>query len=202
MVDEHMRKLKEFLERRAPSTIVGVIIIGVIVTLLYDLIIKPGLSGLGRHILNVVTLGSTTIRDYAYSQAALDPTSVSALMLLLVVLSLPFGFMTATISIRFRNLRKKEGEPQVRSKTRALFGWLFPVLLLFFLMVHNQSIAIWRTFNANMKIITPYLSEQERLKLYSQFSEMSTKEEYEAINKIFVLTANNNDLQLRDIGLW
>ena len=57
---------------------------GLISTGLWDLLFKPGLTHVGRVFLTVITLGSETMRDGAYASAALDPTPLPSLMLLLL----------------------------------------------------------------------------------------------------------------------
>ena len=65
---------------------------------------KPGVGWLGSSILNVITLGSESIRDNAYAAATMEPTSVPSLMLylvLLVFLSIPiFSLLLPKISTR------------------------------------------------------------------------------------------------------
>ena len=56
--------------------ILGAIILGAIGSGLWDMLAKPGLGTVGRLLLNIVTLGSKTIRDAAYSSAALNPTAM------------------------------------------------------------------------------------------------------------------------------
>src|SRR2546423_480145 len=69
--------------------ILGAIILGAIGSGLWDMLAKPGLGTVGRLLLNIVTLGSKTIRDAAYSSAALNPTALPSLIFLAVGSFLP-----------------------------------------------------------------------------------------------------------------
>src|SRR2546427_8335681 len=57
------------------------IILGIIGSGLWDMVVKPGVTGFGRFTLSLFTLGSVTLRNAAYSSAALDPTPLPALMI-------------------------------------------------------------------------------------------------------------------------
>ena len=198
-----MKLFNKKFNAKAPSTLFGIIIIGIIVSLLYDLVVKPGLSQFGRIILNAITFGSTTIRDYAYSQAALDPTSVSALILLLFIMLTPLSMLVSSKIVSIIKARINSDEQQQKSSiTKKLIQYVFPLILLIMFSVHNQSIAIWRTFNANINIITPYISEKDKSLLVSQFSAMVKKSEYEKIHIKFSDAATKNNLILKDISLW
>src|SRR2546428_10144040 len=77
------------LPRSVRSTIWFVILLGVIGNGLWALIFGPGLGAVGRVLLTVGTLGSQTLRDWTYANAALDPTPLPSLMMLILVGMLP-----------------------------------------------------------------------------------------------------------------
>lgn len=68
---------------KAPITIIGVILIGIVGSAIYDAIVKPGFGVVSKFLFGFFTLGSQRMRDSAYSNAALDPSSLPALMLLM-----------------------------------------------------------------------------------------------------------------------
>ena len=89
---------KPFWLKQAPITIAGMLILGIVGSTLYDLLVKPGLTSAGRQILDAITFGSVTLKNAAYSSAAIDPTPVSALVLLqaaLAVATLPAAWLVA-----------------------------------------------------------------------------------------------------------
>ena len=87
--------------RKAPATILGIVILAIAVSVIYDMLVKPGISTASRILLDFLTLGSETIKDFAYERAAIDPTPLSALslyLILVMVLSFPlldivFGYV-------------------------------------------------------------------------------------------------------------
>src|SRR5205814_206691 len=96
-------------------TILGVIVLIVGVSLLYDFLVKPGITNVGRFLLDVITLGSKSIRDSAYSSAALNPTPLSALIIL-------FGVFYASLmlagSLSGRKAGMKSGEREAKKILR------------------------------------------------------------------------------------
>src|SRR5205807_1241025 len=82
------------------------IILGAIGSGVWDSLAKPGLSRFGRIILNTVTLGSESARDSAYSSAALDPTPIAPLLIILILSFIPLviAIFVALIEFIFRNI--------------------------------------------------------------------------------------------------
>jgi hypothetical protein len=81
----------QWWSKPAPITIIGVVLLGVLGSILYDLLVKPGLTTGGRVVLKILTLGSATLRDAAYESAALDPTPVTGLLLLYIPVMVALG---------------------------------------------------------------------------------------------------------------
>ncbi len=96
-----------FLTKQAPITVIGVLVLGIVGSTLYDLLVKPGLSTFGRFCLDVITLGSQTVKDYAYASAALDPTPVTNLYLLQIII-IAAGFPAARMIERKISTNRKE----------------------------------------------------------------------------------------------
>lgn len=96
-----------------------VVILGMVGTALWEMFVRPGLSHGGRVFLTLFTLGSSTIRDYAYANAALDPFPLASVLLLLGVLTLPiYKIMTASFVIRDDTVEIQKIEENVRRLTR------------------------------------------------------------------------------------
>jgi hypothetical protein len=60
----------------------GTIALALLGSALWDFLIKPGLTGTWSNVLAFLTFGSKTIRDSVYAFAALDPSSLPALLLI------------------------------------------------------------------------------------------------------------------------
>lgn len=80
------------------AILLGTIVIGAIGSGLWDVCAKPVLFGTGRALLNLITFGSTAVKDSAYADAAMDQTAIMSLQLYLNTVSLlctPFLYMMA-----------------------------------------------------------------------------------------------------------
>ena len=218
---------RSWWKQRAPATFLGVIAISLVISLLYDFLVKPGLSEFGRVILDVLTLGSKSVKDAAYQSAALDPTPVSALILVFVLSS----FVIVPVLVFFirriprvpiisnlRILRQQieDGDVEDLDEFRIeisrvlkrleiiVVGLAIPYSIIVYIgvAVHNQSVVIWRTFHANHAIISPYIDENERLRLKSKFSSVRSKDDYLIVDSGIREIAEKHDLYLHDLELW
>lgn len=63
-------------------SVIGVILLSILANALWEIILRPGMGGLGRLAMGAITLGSTRMRDAAYANAALDPSMIPATVLL------------------------------------------------------------------------------------------------------------------------
>ena len=80
---------------------------------IWELFAKPGLTKCNRIILNVITLGSAKIRDAAYASAALDPTPLASLQIILLVSTLPLALAVLLFLVEF-------GGPIIEEKIDAI----------------------------------------------------------------------------------
>jgi 4-amino-4-deoxy-L-arabinose transferase-like glycosyltransferase len=211
----------------APITLLGVVILGIVGSTLYDLIVKPGLTGVGRLVLNVLTLGSQRLLDSVYAAASLDPTPVTGLLLLqgaLLAASLPAVSMFSRrmverdkerIEERTKDLKADDQQALLKgerdrlkkrlNKLRSLFWliflpWLVMAVVAFAL--HNQSILVWRVFQANLQAIGPVATPQEIAKFRSEFALMNSKADYLAIMEQMTKVARERHAKLIETETW
>lgn len=218
---------RQFWLKRAPITIIGVLLLGIVGSTLYDLLVKPGLTSVGRFVLEIITLGSTSLRDSAYSSAALDPTPLSALFLLLGVFAIT---IIPAVDVFYRTRKRKEisdfenklnqaqeGEAKeiLEAELTRLNRGLRRTVLLFWIVfipywmgmfigfsLHNQSIIIWRAFHANVTILSPQITNDEKAQLMAHFASMSTAEDYKKIQSEMRELATKHNIKLRQINTW
>ena len=227
MSSESPDKASRFWTKPAPLTIVGVVLLGIVGSTLYDLLVKPGLSSFGRFCLDVVTLGSATARNAAYSSAALDPTPVTSLYILQIIILL--GFLPAARMVERTLFRTREREfesrienvvPEQRKeliageigrlkrKLRFLTRFFWVVFIVWVGMavvafaIHNQSVVIWRAFHANLEIISPVTTESEAKQLRASFASMQNSSDYQVLRKRMEDIAEGHRLKLRSIETW
>lgn len=205
------RGKEHWWRRPAPVSIAGVLLMGVIGSSLYDMAIKPGIGSVGKYFLTVVTLGSESIRNSVYASAALDPTSRAQITTLSVCVGIFSAFTIAAILIpglrRKLNAEGAQGDA-FRASSRRLRKHLIVLVLASTLMVNaitlmlSQSISIWRTYNANLKILAPHISDSERALLEARFASVKTKDEYVMLRGDMAAIAKAKGAELRVDDSW
>ncbi|MGX9554978.1 hypothetical protein [Pseudomonas sp. CFBP 5750] len=219
-MDEFLRLFKT----KAPMTIVGVIFIGVVGSAIYDAVVKPGFNIVSKVFFDLITFGSQTVKDYAFSNAALDPTALPSMLIYLSMIAF-FVVRMIVINRRVKRRIRLEGthgsesltplqknfeslDLTDRKKIRRLryLGWLMDGLMIALLFitttVMNQSILVWRVYNANEHIIAPYASPNEMLKIKSQFSQIKTEKDYKVLYGAMNAIALKNKVELRSEETW
>lgn len=204
--------------RRAPATIVGIVIIGIIVSIIYDMLVRPGLTTVGRFVLDLLTFGSDTIKDTAYSRAAINPTPTTALFIFSMILSFTMAPVFAYTGyvfakwLRKANLVRNAIDSRNPNSTKAGSRRKFRVFLTLYLFtmipvhtifsIQNQSVRIWQSFHTHLATIAPYISEDERLLLSSQFATIEGRDDYTSIANDMGKIAADAGVKLREIELW
>jgi len=86
----------------------GTIFLGAIGSGVWEIFARPGLSKFGRLVLSIVTLGSQTVQDSAYSTAALDPTPVAPLLMVFALSFFPLflAISSGTMWLQVRSAEK------------------------------------------------------------------------------------------------
>jgi len=203
--------------KHAPSSVWGVVFLGILCPVLYDYIVKPGISKVSLWIFELVTLGSQSVKDSSYLNAALDPSTIPSLLLLLggygVVCGLMIGAMLARFAPRNRfRIYHRSSVGQYRFKqTRQNRKWNLLSAVNFaaciiagfvIFVLHNESILIWRIHKANMEIIRPAITEREYLSLNAQFSSIKTENDYEKLASKLDEISKANHISLREEKPW
>ena len=207
--------------RRVIVTILGTLLLGAAGSGLWDIVFKPSLTKGGRLILTVLTLGSDRIRDLAYESAALDPTPVSSLVMVIQLSAIPFLIAITVGFVEFGapRLRLKleskivsdqssgKSDPRQRfSRRMAVFIIVWSVIFGIFTYtsakVLNQSILIWRTFHADLAICAPVLSQEQQKLFSARFASMRTRAEYKEIHEDLAGVASSAGLKLIPNELW
>jgi len=68
--------------------------------------------------------------------------------------------------------------------------------------IHNQSVLLWRTFNANIVLLAPVMQPSELAKLRASFAGMSTGADYKAIRTQVLSVAKNQGVKVHDFEPW
>lgn len=193
-------------DRNEPSSIskwiagiLGTIVLGAIGSGLWDLVFKPGFGGFSRWILGL----SSVLDDAVFSTAALDPTPLPALIILILFGILPVGLMGTTLGYLFM---KKIGKSRKRSPKRRAgnvsvalllaFSLLFCAGSFFAVQVTNNSIFVWRVFQRNLDICAVYCDGTHIARIRADFRRMTNRSDFRAIQTTLNKIADENKVML------
>ncbi|MFO1004252.1 MAG: hypothetical protein U0936_28365 [Planctomycetaceae bacterium] len=221
------------------AILLGTILVGAIGSGLWDICAKPVLFGSARFMLDLVTFGSTAVKDSAYADAALDQTAMMSSQLYLnatSILCMPFLFMLAlefgltprrirgllagpvsppdrlnecTLEERLARLERSgvltdAQRHRLRRIRRTLIVMMGLTLgyLITSTMIKVQSLQIWRTFHADLRMCAPYMdSEQEEL-LLSKYTTIKSKADFGSVIDELQVVATAHGLILHSNNLW
>lgn len=200
--------------------VLGTIVLGAIGSGLWELIFRPEL---GR-ISNLVTSISTFADRSVYTGAALDPTPVPGLILLLVLVLLPAlmgmwflhrGFLRPLVRSNIeKKIARYEEEAQLSSaepgyvekKINTNIRWLAGggavycllifVFIFYALLIENKAIVVWRVFNQNIEILAPFVDAKQISILRSHFRSMKDRRDFEAIYRSMNAVASSHGVTL------
>lgn len=186
----------------------------------WELLFRPGIGFLGALASGIADRMDTAV----YENAALDPTAVSSLMVLLLVMGVMAGMATLSLfaAFFFPTIIKKISPPEPenyesedafnaaceeydvarrkRHKLRRfwLVSCVFVTLFFSFYVfsIQNESIIVWRTFNQNLAICAPYMDDMQRKKIEASFRQMKRKVDFEAIKARLDEIAEENSVEL------
>jgi hypothetical protein len=220
--------VKSFLRWRTLLTVIGAVAVGALGSGLWDLIFKPVFVGLGTLILDVTTLGIKSIQDALYVQMAKGPhdriSQVSAVVICGTAIGGSFAFVVVFIrylkyriarEIRSYNLHeadritKSGGERSSRDVKKLMFRGSGGLLVLASLLSGQLLVLVVREayiesgsiyLDQSLRVIAPFLTVDERVKLASRIAQMSSKADFEALRQDFTKIAAGRDKTSQKIG--
>ena len=206
--------MKRFLTWQKVLGILGVVVLGGFASTVSDMLFKPVVLGVGDFLLNVATLGITSVRDGMYIEVAKGSYERAAVYVLLgwtaVIFSMTF-FSTAMALIITRpgfaaHLRemKTANEVDERSSSRArkLIYALVAVSCLaagFITISSIRMIYIVRAANhleQLQRVISPYTDTDKRLQIQSAVAQIGSRKDYEAVVAQMIKIAEVNNLRI------
>jgi len=224
------RQLRRLLPESARN-IAATLLIGLVGSALWDVITWPGMTKLTRWLLTILTFGSNSIRDSAYSMAALDPYPVTGVIILIVFsTAIPgawLGVASARSLIRRRDRHVETVEKQLNEtetdeakaevtdhldrmrgehrKTLLFVDVILSVLVLSGIVsvwTINQAVLIRRVAIADMAICAPFLSDQQEEVLFAQFAKVQSRQDYLNFERAMADIAKTHGVSLIDSSLW
>lgn len=208
--------------------IAGTIVLGAIGSGVWEMIAKPGLSSAGRFFLNIITFGSTTIKDWAYETASFDPYPLPALLVQACVVWLITALISFKATVYFAKLllsrRKRDNDSEstplvalsngelvhpidnrLEDLKRGTSVMVFVIPVIGFIAggaVINQAILVKRSFETNMAICAPALSLQEEKILRSRYASIRTKSQHAMLVSDLERLCQSKGVALRDFPTW
>ena len=211
-------------------TIGASILIAVIASGIWDIAVKPSGYWLVKTILSIATLGSGTIKDSVYLDAAKGYHEEPSILLLSAlassVLSIPLWMGVAIFTARNRIMRamkrtKKNTGPGSSLDTESVDSLVrraerlfklsyaliavMTVLLTFIvvgMMKAEQADTAYTFFQQELRICRPYLEERQALLIESQFARVQTRADYIAITDELRQVAADHQLGLPKYSPW
>jgi len=183
------------LNRKLILTGLGALALGIFGNALWEWLFRPSLSFASEAVLNLGTLGFTSLRDSIYEEMAKDHSERTGLTLV-SVLGVIFFSVAVLTAILFRALYVKRVEVQRRPGKLALalhrgarrYANVFFFLLILdgvmiFLLTTRTGFIVRgaQDFEQATRVIAPYVSAQELLTLRSRFAQMSKESDHDQI---------------------
>lgn len=185
------------------------IVTSIIATILFIYFIDPILTLFGRTLLQLASRIYSSYVDHLFEKAALCTTMDQAYVLLNLVMGLISGSSVGICAgIIIAKIMKKKGLPPselpkivklttFKAVTLGLSAVLFVNLLSFFTLWDGWfQLKTISSFQQHMKAVAPYLEEREEKQLWSKWTQMRSRQDYDAIYVRLKTVANAHDLRL------
>ena len=198
----------EFFRKNSTS-----ISIGLISAVIFLYILQPMLEFFGNKIVSVGTCLGASYVDEIYAQVShLEIMDFGFLLFSLFIIT-PVAFMTGlTISLFFKKVDvekndvvdKKEILPITLRKKILLILLLliFHVLLLSIISTKAYQLSLVSSFKQHMRVVAPYIEAQEEEILFSKWSLIKNKSDYEEVYFMLENIAEKNDIKLPENKIY
>lgn len=168
-------------------------------------------------LLQLLTFGSTTVRDAPFASAALNPYPLPSLTTLLVATlatlmahAFLFGWLSGRLLVWFDTSGERQRHELTKSVRTTLYTvypgisllliiafTAFALLLVVSFGVENQAVHVRRIYEADRDILSPYLQASEAQHLQAQFSSMNSKADYDRLTSALTGYASKYNVTLR-----
>jgi hypothetical protein len=192
--------------------VIGSLVIGALGSGLWSWMFEPVLSRVGKGILNLVTLGISSLKDNVYSTAAQGLHEVPSLHVHLFVITIMVT-LPLTISVfGLLLLRQKSATAARRSLSRGRLRQLI-LLYVFFICVfgsslfvtfllNNQANLTVTHFQQSLRICRPYMTPNEYIRFESDFAQMRKRDDYLRLSDSLGAVARKNNETLPKFEPW
>lgn len=177
----------------------GALVLGALGNGVWEALVRPGFGWLGTTMSAIASRFDSEV----FASAALDPTPVPAVALLMLICTIPFTLSGLLLGLvlrfqridqifnrRLKRLKVAVGRDaalrRVLQRMAVFFSiGLFGLGVLAFVAfsIQNKATLVWRMFHANLDIVTPYISDDHRRQLVSRFRTMKTEADFLSLRK-------------------
>lgn len=193
-------KIFQHVTKKNLLWLVGTLLIGSLGSGLWEAIVKPSMLWSATLMLDLGTLGLSSLRDDMYLDVAKGSYERAGLMLLAMATGIFTGSLTAPLIFIFlRRNQDEDGHPTSVAVRHLRKNWILisvPVILgmIFFVSLYRVSYIIRASNYADqlLRITSPYVSEKDILLLQSELAQISNKSDYVLItNKLKHIASEN-----------
>jgi len=195
------------------GVIAGTIVLGAIGSGVWETVLRPVLPQLANFFLSIATFGLKQLRDGLYVEIARGSYGNAALQTYEAIVSAVCGLNIVVLGTGFFVLRLEAGRPQPRAvstllRSRKAFIGLQVVLAIITGIVFVNLITTSYEVRASAhieqyeRIVSPYLSDKERLVLASRIGQMRTREDYQRIISDLDNVAKRCKLNVPDFSVF
>ena len=183
---------------------VKVIVGGVVATAVFVYFLDPILHFFGNCLLRLSASLFHTYYNRIYAQAAHLETQDYAFLLLVTVGMMPlicFFILDVQYLVRRTRHGASPDKPPTKSnfRTRLLLLIVTAIFMLTFTVIaaaNYTQLSLISSFRQHMRILSPYVSEQDEKMLYSKWSLMNSREDYVQIYERLNAIALKNGITL------
>lgn len=176
--------------------VMGTIVLGALGSGLWDLAIKPSLLFITEFFVDVVLGAFKGIQNSIYVEVASLNREITGRMLLSFGMGGLMGVVTALVVRAFRGNRERQKGAPPSKFYAALFGLFVFVFSIFTLAQTSYIIGKQNNYLQLKRIVSPYLTEDERLKIDSEFSLIGSLEEYSQLMENMRVVATENNINI------
>ena len=178
--------------------VIGTIILGALGSGLWDWAIKPSLAFMAEFFVDVVLGAFKGIQNTIYTDIASLDREITGRLLVSFGMGGMMGIVTVLVLRTFRG-RNKEARKASAGPSKfyvSLLGLFVFVFTIFTVGQTGYVISKQNDFLQLKRIASPYLSEDERLKIDSEFSLIGSMEEYMELMDKMRIVASENDVEI------
>ena len=203
-------KFSEHITKKNLIWLAGTLLLGALGSGLWEAVVKPSMVWFGTFMLDIATLGLSSLRDGMYLEVAKGTYERAAVTLLALATGLLCGFMTAPIVVgRIMRKRDEDGRPSSPAVRMVQKNWFLVTFALFFAMFFFVSffrisyIVRASSFAEQLLQITaPYVEENDRLMHKSELAQVETREDFIRIVEKLKKIASENNASVPDFTIY